>query len=389
LNDPVPNAPKPERPWRLQAHLPVLPPITALVEIAVLFSVLLGAEWLYPGIELFDIRPHPFWVPVLLLSLQYGTVSGLLAASVAIALRAWAGFPEQSGSESYFTYLVKIWIEPILWIGAAVLLGQFRMRQIGQKQELVFQVGELASQRGALADYAKNLRDHSTALERQIAGRNEPGIMQTLQAIDAAYERAATGNDEQLSETLAQVMSLALPGSEATLYVADPSGLRLAANTDRRGNRELRSWVAPADPLFRTIALEAQGVSVLTAEGERRLGGAGVAAVPVFGTGEPTGASGKHVVGMLKMETVLPANLGDACLPALATIARAFAPALERRLASSGQRPVDATAVAAIQPAQPAQRIWRHLRWFGRHSGLAKSDAAPPAKVRSGTPVTS
>ena len=86
----------------------MLPPWTAIGEIVVIYAALLTADWLHPGLELSDIRPHPFWFPVLLLSLQYGTVSGLLSAMIAIALLALGGFREQTPSETYFTYLLTI-----------------------------------------------------------------------------------------------------------------------------------------------------------------------------------------------------------------------------------------------------------------------------------------
>ena len=40
---------------------PVLPPPSALLEIASLFGLIVGADWLHPGIDLADIRPHPFF----------------------------------------------------------------------------------------------------------------------------------------------------------------------------------------------------------------------------------------------------------------------------------------------------------------------------------------
>ena len=63
----------------------VLPPPIALIEIVALivpFTLLDHFVTSFPNLA--DIQPHPFWLPVLLLSLQYGTMSGLLAASAAI-----------------------------------------------------------------------------------------------------------------------------------------------------------------------------------------------------------------------------------------------------------------------------------------------------------------
>ena len=51
------------------AALPVLPPLTALAEIVVLFALIYGLDQLTPNLSILDLSPHPFWIPVLLVSL--------------------------------------------------------------------------------------------------------------------------------------------------------------------------------------------------------------------------------------------------------------------------------------------------------------------------------
>lgn len=381
-----PTSPPKSAPPPVQGvHLPVLPPVSAIIEIIVLFGAIIGADWLHPGINIADIRPHPFWIPVLLLSLQYGTVSGLLAASIAIALAALNGFPEQSTSETYFTYFLKIWIEPILWVGAAVLLGQFRMRQIAQKQALFAQVTELANQRAVIADYAMNLRTHCTALERQIAGRSEPDILLVLEALNTIRLADPSGGDTALAEAFARVVALALPGARATLYTVEPAGLRLAATAGSAVAGDSATWIGPADRLYQAIVGEARSVSVLTAEGEHALAGAGLAAVPVRAAARHPSEFGTRTVGMLKIEEIDPSALGRASLPALETIAHALAPALEARLARYGHSGVQATSVAAtVVPETAGGRLWRHWRWFGRGQGpSAPARESEPARPKS------
>jgi len=369
--------------------LPVLPPLAALFEIAVLYSILMLGDWLHPGVELSDIRPHPFWIPVLLLSLQYGTVSGLIAAAAAIGLTASSGFPEQGPSETYFTYLLKIWIEPTLWLGAAVLIGQFRMRQIARKQELIFQVQELSSQRAAIADYARNLRAHCNALERQIAGRREGDPILVLKAVTEAYEAGVARGDAAIGETLAGAIGAALPGAQASLYTADAPGLRLAAATAGGDTGKTPALIIQTDPLYRAIVGDGVAVSVLTREGEQCLGGKGLVALPICAAAV-TG-SRRRIIGMLKIEAISPSALDDACLPALAAIGHAFVPALEARL--NGARP--AAMPLAAEPAAlmsaPAQRLWRHLRWWrGPQPGtaVAAADQPAPQPTRRASSVT-
>lgn len=368
-------------PAAADTRLPVLPPLAALAEIVVLFGGLLALDWLQPALELLEFRPHPFWLPVLLVSLQYGTVGGLLTAAVAIALTVGAGFPEQNPAQTYFAYLIKIWLEPILWISAAVLIGQFRMRQIARKQQLALHVAELAGQRSAIADYARNLRAHCTALERQIAARKEPDVLLALQALDTACGRAGGAAPAIGDAALTHLMATILPGARASLYAVGDAGLTLIAAAGARPGAGPEPLIAAIDPLHISVVQEGLAVSVLSRDGEIRLGGKGIAAVPV------RSSTDGRVVGLLKVDSVEAWALGNALLPALATVARALAPALE---AAADGRPAHAdgesqqAATAALHGH--ATRFLRQLRWFG---GQAPAPAAAEADASAPRPATS
>jgi hypothetical protein len=353
-------------------RFPVLPPPTALLEIAVLFGLIIGLGWL-TGQDLADLRPHPFWVPVLLLSLQYGTVSGLLAAGIATAFTGLGQLPEQVVGETYFVYFLRIWIEPILWIASAVLLGQFRMRQIANKMELVRQVQELAAQRTSLADYSGKLRQRCEALERRLAGRQEPDSLLMLQAIGRARLAGAPG----FSTAFSQVMATVLPGCQASLFVCDQNQLRraLMAPMPVEGlpsDDVMAKGLDAVHPLFQAIVMRGQGASVLTAAGEASLAGQGIAAVPVR-------ADNGAVIGMIKVEVMDSHLLGPSTLGVLDAVAGALAAPLQvvlkaqDILPNSGPNMGPLADHAMVQPAplhgtsgsepvaQPGGRLWRHV----------------------------
>jgi polysaccharide biosynthesis protein PelD len=352
------------------ARYPLLPPAIALLEITVLFACILGADWLYQGVDLADIRPHPYWLPVLLLSLQYGTVSGLLAAAVAIGLTALGGFPEQSSGETYFAYFIKIWIEPILWVMAAVVLGQFRMRQISRKQVLAGQVALLTNQRAAIADYARNLRSHCDSLERQIAARSNPDVLQVLGALNTARSTGTAAAQSALQEAFSRTLHLTMPGARGTLYALDPTGLHLCAQTAAADGGSLPTWIGPNDALYRAVVGEQRSVSVQTAGGEQALAGHGLAAVPVTLTA--SGLTPARVVGILKIERADPTVIGSALLPALEVVAAAFAHAVDVPMPDTvtplhGAPESGASASTggpAVAPDNGGQRLWRRMPWF-------------------------
>jgi hypothetical protein len=349
-----------------QQRFPVLPPAAALVEIAVLFCLIIGLGWL-TGQDISDMRPHPFWVPVLLLSLQYGTVSGLLAAGIATLFTAFGQLPEQTVGETYFVYFLRIWIEPILWIASAVLLGQFRMRQIADKMELVRQVEELGAQRASLADYAGQLRRRCEGLERRLAGRQEPDALVMLQSIAQARQLGAPG----ISAAFAGVMQAVLPGAQASLFVLDQDRLRQALTVPATGSASAGAGIAangldPLHPLYHSIVTQGQGASVLTAAGEAALAGQGLLAVPVR-------AANGVVIGMLKVETMDSHLLGSGSVAVLDAVAGVLAGPLQNVLAAQGIIPayvsnavINGVDVGGSNPggghaAGTRSSVWRHV----------------------------
>ncbi len=360
------------------AGLPVLPPRNAVIELALIVLAIVAIDWLLPDQVLSDVGPSPYWLPVLLMSLQYGTVSGLLAAGVGIAMTMLPGVPEQGVGENHFAYLLRIWAQPILWIAVAVLLGQFRIRQISAKRELVRQVQELSAQRQSLADYATNLRQRCETVEREIAGRDHAPTIELLAAL-SDLGRA----DVDLGGALARLMALAAPGAEASVYVVDGPWMRKLADSGWPAGHIRAEELTAAHPLYRAIVERAQSVSVLDAGHESILAGEGLAAVPIpVGAGGRGGADGR-VAGMLKLDSADPNHLSAETVHAL----EALALALSQRLAApatSGMR-IEAADVIGLPPKSETGPL---RGFFGRTSSwLKKSAAQPPEPVGAGEPA--
>lgn len=367
--------------------LPVLPPRSAVFELAVIVLAIVAVDWLLPDQDLSDIGPNPYWLPVLLMSLHYGTVSGLLAAGVGIAMTMLPGIPEQGVGENHFAFLLRIWAQPILWIAVAVLLGQFRIRQISAKRELARQVQELTAQRQALADYSTNLRMRCEAVERKIAGRDDAPSVELLAAM------ADLGRpDADLQSALSRLMQLAAPGGSASVYLLDGAWLRKVAGSDADAAGLRADEFTAVHPLHRAMVERGEAVSVLAAEHEAILAGEGVAAVPIRSGGD--GAT----VGMLKLDTAAAGYVSGETLRALEGVALMLA----LRLAAApmgasvrgGASANEAPEAGARGSGQVRAFFNRTTTWLRRSGGatsdvpasgdaMSNDDAALPAQPRS------
>ncbi len=338
--------------------LPVKPPLAAVLEILLLIVLPATLDHFIPAFPtLSDMQPHPFWLPVLLVSIQYGTVSGLLAAGCAVAASSFLGYPEQEIGENHFTYLLRVWSQPMLWVAAALVLGQFRMRQIEQKQELARQVAELNNQRKAIAQYATNLRTRCESLEREMVGRREPAGRDLLALLGGM---ATASQPASARAALGDCLAAAFGKCQASVYARDGEQLRLVEQHGWPTEARWKTTLTATDPLYAAMNGEGRVLSILVPGDEMHLGGEGVAAAPIASRIDG------RLSGLLKIEAIEPAEIDASFGSRLMALAIQIAPLLERtstwpQASVSSVANVRHAATTALGATRP--RLWRQLHW--------------------------
>lgn len=366
-----------ERQPGASSALMVLPPVSAVFELGAIVALINFVDWLLPSYGLGEVGPSPYWLAVLLLSLQYGTVSGLMAAAIAILLTMLPGIPEQGVGENHLAFLLRIWVQPILWIAVAVLLGQFRMRQIAVKEELTRQVQELANQRQALADYSNNLRSRCEVLERHIAGQQRSPATALLLAQQALGRR-----DSDLGTALAKSVALSIHGGQASVYALEGLQLEKRADSGWFNNHSWANALPAGHPLYRAVVDRGESVSVLDTGGEAALSGEGVAAVPI------RSAVNGAVVGMLKLEAASPTAIAPETVVALEVMAQV----LSCRFAGAGlvaqsptARPATADTQRTTSPGNLRSFFSQTMNWMPSKAKTPDLDNNDGERVASST----
>lgn len=306
--------------------LPLLPPKIAMAELLAFFFFVFALEWGWQSFpDLNDLQPHPFWLPVLLLSLQYGTVSGLLAAGAAILTTAVFGWPEQDIGENHFNYLIRIWTQPVLWIGAAMLLGQFRIRQIAERRELLRINHELNQQRTAIVAHSENLRARCDRLERKMAGARAPSATALLDGFAILEQQGP----EALQEAFTQSMEAAFGPGQYSMFIAREHSLQLVANAGWGDDAKWSELFETKSQLYRALMAKlpasraGAGLTVLREADEPALSGEGLAAVVI------ASPSAVRMLGMIKAEYMEPRAFDHHVLERMAVVAAQFSPVLE------------------------------------------------------------
>jgi hypothetical protein len=261
--------------------------IRAVTEGMALLVGLMAIETLFLGRGTYAaLDLHPFWLPVMLVSLQYGVYGGVVTAILASLFMDWPLRPPGLDISAYYLEMVRL---PIQWLLAAVLIGLFRQNQRRTEIERAREIERLRRMNTAFADEIRRLDEELWQLEVAIAteapaparqpDRPPPSDLGGAPEMPTTALREATA--ARLAEELQRCARDLLGPVTVRLFLRCPRG-------DYREVGDIRAAgasgeVLPADhPIVRRAAAEAGPVTVKRAPEFAD----GVAAIAVRGPDE-------------------------------------------------------------------------------------------------------
>lgn len=265
--------------------------LSAILEIALFLGIALAVDHaFFDGTRFRSAHQHPFWILVLLVSAQYGTTAGLLAAAAAgVALLA-GNIPPQLISQDRFAWAFEVYRLPLMWFVSAVVLGELRMRQLHERISLREQLRETSEREQILATAYKRLGAAKDALETRLASQ--------LKSAVSMYESVRAIEKLNPSEVLMGTGDLIRSVMNPEKFSAWLLNNGRLEPTIREGWSEqdvVRDY-GPESELFVEIVARQRLLSVANSDDAAALAGAGVAAAPIV-----VPDSGR-VIGMLKIE---------------------------------------------------------------------------------------
>lgn len=267
---------------------------SAWLEMLVFLAGLLVVDTLWGGGERFlTTSPHPFWIIVLLIAVQYGAFPGLIAA-VASSLALVVGNQAVSMA-SWMTPEVldnPAMLNPVLWVIAAVILGEVRQRHIREKTRLESQLREAVQREAVTAGAYDELRIRKQRLEERIAGE-----MHSALTVFRAAKSLETMSPAQILRAVEQVVADLLGAKAFSLFLLKDNHLDAAMTAGWDTQTTWPRRYASSSSLYQTVVGKRELLTVASREHEQTLGGEGVLAAPII---SPVG----EVLGMLKIESL-------------------------------------------------------------------------------------
>lgn len=265
---------------------------SAIIEITLFFLILLGIDIFFLGNTRFSgVQPHPFWLIVICMAVQYGTKEALLAAIIACFSLLLGHVPEQTIDQDRYEYLLMVTALPVMWLLAAVAFGEIRQRHVRERARMVEELKESQEREENITNSYTRLKELKENLELRIAGQ----FRSSIEAYRAAKEMERLNTVDVVGGVQRLVVSVLNP-EQFSLYLLSDQGLESNITYGWREEDGYQSLISPNSALYQQVVGRQTLLSVANAEQERILGREGVLAAPVIDT--ETG----EVLGMLKIE---------------------------------------------------------------------------------------
>lgn len=267
---------------------------SAIVEMVGFLAVAVGVDYLFfDGSRFFGTAPHPFWIIILLVTIQYGTGEAMLAAALSSACLLLGNLPEQSIDQTMYDYAFVLAERPVMWFTTAVVLGELRARQIRERNELFDRLDEMTVRFDRLSEAFVRLERVRDNLEVRVAGQLNTFV--TTYKAARAIERQDPG--EVLLGVVEIIRSVMNP-KKFSLYLLHNNVLEAAIQDGWEDSDDgVYAQVFDSNTaMFRVVVGERRVVCAANREDEHVLEGQGVLAGPLIG------AESGEVIGMMKIE---------------------------------------------------------------------------------------
>lgn len=266
--------------------------VSALIEIGAFFAgALIIDAALGEGVRFTGLVLHPFWIILLLITVQYGAKEALLCALVASVCLLVNNIPTQQIVETRYDYLFRILHLPILWVATATILGAIRSRHIREREMLEKTLKRAEERSETITGAYQQLRAVKERLELRLA--------EELRSLVVVYEAAKTLetiDQRKLLKAVKNIVRTTLNPAKFSFYIFRSTGFELVACQGWDKQEEYTLIFSPNSRLYQEMTCKQRVICVVNEADEAILKDQGIMACPII-----DGHNGE-MIGMLKIE---------------------------------------------------------------------------------------
>lgn len=159
--------------------------LRGIIGAAVLSVLIAGAEPLLFGAGFYEtLKLHPFWIVILIASLQHGPGVGIASVALATFLMGW---PDRFVGEDAAVYAARVAVLPLQWLVVALIVGLYSQRKILETEGLRAEVTRLEDVSDTLAAEIERMDSLVLDLERASAAKSGATTTQIIPDASETY----------------------------------------------------------------------------------------------------------------------------------------------------------------------------------------------------------
>lgn len=231
--------------------------IRAIFEGVALLVIMIGIEILFFGRGTYaTLDVHPFWIAVLLVTVQHGLYGGVVTAVLAAMMLDWPARPPGLDIASYYLELARL---PVQWIAVALLLGVYRQSQLRLDAERVREIAHLKAVNDCIAAEVARLDEELWQFEvaAAISPSAEAEALKAGRADSVAADALAllaalrTARSSEIGQRFAAAATAFFEDTRIQLFRCDRNGafIRVFAGSSLAG---FGDEIQPSHPVLRS-----------------------------------------------------------------------------------------------------------------------------------------
>ena len=286
--------------------------VDALIEMVLFLGLILVVDaWFFEGNRFWGVKPHPFWMVILIMTVFYGTAEGILAAFAASAALLVHNLPPQQFDQDPFSYVLYVSLTPMLWLATATIVGGFHDIRVGTVERVRTLYQEAKDREKHITSAYTKVEALARNLEKQLVGElsGQTGVYMAAQEINE-------GSVEEIQAAILEVFHNAMGADKLSLYLLNGEELEQVANKGWLEKETYQKHFDTHSPLFNAVVGQGRSLSLNVPTDEAILAGEGVLAAPLMHS------QTHEIVGMIKVENVPFANLSATTVTLFQTLAQ-------------------------------------------------------------------
>ena len=267
---------------------------TALYEMISFLLFLFCYDYFFRnGDRMMDVYPHPCWVIVLLISVEYGTKEGILSAILSTLFLYLWNLPEQQVNQNLFAYQYQIAFRPFLWLSAAFVLGELRMHLERLNHHLRDELKDAETQRDTIARAYQTMKSIKEDQETILASQQKTfvGIYKTFQALE-------TLNPGQIILNLDEVIKSTMNPKKFSVFSMGENGFEVLTSRGWAEKDLFLRRIPATHPLCKELIRKQDLICIVNRDDQKAFLGEGMIASPLID--QDSG----DIIGMVKIEEI-------------------------------------------------------------------------------------